>query len=433
MTITTEISEFTAGITSAAIPSPARRVLQLSLLDWMAVGIAGRDEPVAGIVRDVALAEGGVGAASVIGTQTRLPARAAALVNGTTSHALDYDDTHFAHIGHPSVVVIPAALAMAQQVGVNGRALQEAALIGAEVSIRIGLWLGRGHYQVGYHQTATAGAFGAAMAAARVLGMDAAQCAQVLGVVATRASGLKSQFGTMGKPYNAGIAAANGVEAAILVNAGFEGRVDGIESALGFGATHHGEGDMRALDGIGAAWVFESVSHKFHACCHGLHATLETAAGIDVAADDIAMIEVQTNPRWIGVCDQAAPMNGLGAKFSYATVLAMHYLGHRTGALGCYSDAICARADVQALRARVSVVANADVAETAARLRIVVSDGSEHRGAYDLEAPMDIAARQAKVQAKAAVLLGADQAAACWTLVEGEAAPNEIGAALTRS
>lgn len=430
MSLTTEIAEFSAECAPQAISLEAREVLQLSLLDWMAVGIAGRDEPVARIVRGQGMAEGGIGEASIIGAALKLPARAAALINGTTSHALDYDDTHFAHIGHPSVVVISAALAMAERQSASGEAFQEAALIGAEVSIRVGLWLGRGHYQIGYHQTATAGAFGAAMAAARLLGLDAGQCAHVLGLVATKASGLKAQFGTMGKPYNAGIAAENGVEAALLVAAGFEARSDGIECALGFGETHHGTAEMRALEGLGERWIFEEVSHKFHACCHGLHASLEAAALLRVAPKDIAAIEVQTNPRWIGVCDQSAPETGLGAKFSYSTVQAMQYLGHETGALASYSDAICALPEVQALRAKVQVVANADVAETATRLAIVLSSGERMQAEYDLEAPMEIAERRAKVRAKAAVLLGKEQAEACWRLIESAAAPQEIGAAL---
>jgi len=434
MSLTNAIATFTANCKSAQISPEARAVLRLSLIDWMAVGLAGCDEPVARIVRAQAVAEGGVAEASVFGgvagSAGQLPARAAALVNGTTSHALDYDDTHFAHIGHPSVVVISAALAMAQRQNATGHAFQEAALIGAEVSVRVGLWLGRGHYQVGYHQTATAGAFGAGMAAARLLGLDADQCAMVLGLVATKASGLKGQFGTMGKPYNAGIAAANGVEAALLVAAGFEARVDGIECALGFGATHHGAAEMSALDGLGEDWIFESVSHKFHACCHGLHATLEAAGLLDVAAADIASIEVQTNPRWIGVCDQVAPMTGLGAKFSYSTVLAMHFLGHKTGALASYSDAICARGDVDALRACVTVEACTDVAETAARVAVVLGDGKRLTAQFDLESPMTLKQRRAKVLAKAGVLLGAAQAEACWQLIEGDAAPLEIGAVL---
>src|SRR6056297_4006711 len=136
----------------------ALAVLRLSLLDWACVGLAGAGEPVAGILHAQATEEGGTGQAALIGSAQRAPARMAALVNGTISHALDYDDTHFAHIGHPSVAVIPAALALAEQTGASLDALVEAAAIGAEASIRVGIWLGRAHYETGFHQTATAGA-----------------------------------------------------------------------------------------------------------------------------------------------------------------------------------------------------------------------------------------------------------------------------------
>ncbi len=102
------------------VPQDTREVLRLSLLDWASVALAGVNEPVSGTVRDMVLVEGGAGQAHVFGTDVTLPARAAALANGSTSHALDYDDTHFLHIGHPSVVVFSATLAVAQQVGATG-------------------------------------------------------------------------------------------------------------------------------------------------------------------------------------------------------------------------------------------------------------------------------------------------------------------------
>jgi 2-methylcitrate dehydratase PrpD len=431
MSITRHLSEFASQTDAGQIPASALRMMQLSFLDWAAVGIAGRDEPVARITREMVLEEGGHPRASLIGHDTRVPARAAALSNGTTSHALDYDDTHFAHIGHPSVAVIPAALAVAEEMGADGAALQTAALIGVEASIRVGVWLGRNHYQTGFHQTATAGAFGAGLAAARLMGLDAQGCAMVLGLLATRASGLKSQFGTMGKPFNAGLAAANGVEAASLVARGFVANPDALECAQGFGPTHAGEGLSIGIEGIGQEWLFETISHKFHACCHGLHAVLE--AGLTLAplnADAIERIEVTTHPRWMTVCNQTAPMTGLGAKFSYGTVLAMQVLGHDTAVLDSYSDAVCAERAVQALRARVHVTADDSVAETATRLRVVLNNGRTLDATHDLNAPMSLDTRQAKIQTKARSLLGADRADSIWALVEGQATAQDFARSL---
>ena len=309
MQLTARLAEFAATARPAA---SAQAMMRLSLADWAACGAAGAGEPVAAIVRQMVLAEAGRGEAGLIGGG-RVPARAAALANGTISHALDYDDTHFGHIGHPSVAVIPAALALAERQGAPAADFLDACLIGAEASVRVGLWLGRGHYQAGFHQTATAGAFGAVLAAGRLLALDPARLRQALGLVATRASGLKAEFGTMGKPYNAGIAAANGVECALLAGAGFVAREDALEA--GFGPTHGGAADVGpALEGLGEAWIFETVSHKFHACCHGLHAMLEALADRSTFRHRSRRSRSTTHPRWLTVCNIAVAGDGAGGQ-----------------------------------------------------------------------------------------------------------------------
>src|SRR5581483_3984328 len=180
-----------ARIPEAKLPESARQIARFSLFDWMVVGKAGQDQPVARIIREYVAAEAGNGVASMIGGGMA-PARGAALVNGTVSHALDYDDTHFGHIGHPSVAIMPAALAVAEQIDASAEAMVDAFLLGAEASVRLGLVLGRGHYERGFHQTATAGAFGATIAAARLLDLGDSETRNALSLVATRASGLKS-------------------------------------------------------------------------------------------------------------------------------------------------------------------------------------------------------------------------------------------------
>ena len=402
----------------ALVHSPAGAeplaVMRLSMVDWLACGIAGADEPVARIVRDMVLEEGGAGQARLFGGGAA-PMRAAALVNGAASHALDYDDTHFAHIGHPSVAILPAALAVAEHVGADVSALTSAALRGTEASVRVGLALGRGHYQVGFHQTGTAGAFGAALAAAILLDLDEARTAQALGLVSTRAAGLKSQFGTMGKPLNAGLAAAGGVEAALLAARGFVSNPGALEGQNGFLSTHHADGAPHQPEG----WLMTGVSHKFHACCHGLHATLEALASLgplDPAA--VRAVRIETHPRWMTVCNQPEPSTGLGAKFSYRTVTALALLGHDTAALDSYTDALACDPAVAALRDRVTVEAVDTVAETAARVTFDTAAGPLIAG-FDLDTPLPLAERAQRIRRKAAALLGPDGAEAAWRAVEG--------------
>jgi 2-methylcitrate dehydratase PrpD len=423
MSITRHLADFVSKTEPLRDDHDAMQMMRLSLLDWMAVGLAGCQEPVARITRDMALAEGGTAQATILGTSTKVPARAAALANGAISHALDYDDTHFAHIGHPSVAVIPAALAVAQARGASGEAFRHAALLGIEASIRVGVWLGRPHYQAGFHQTATAGAFGAGLAAARLMDLGAAEMAMVMGFVATRASGLKSQFGTMGKPYNAGLAAANGVEAAQLVSKGFVANPEGLETQQGFGPTHAGAADDSATENLGEYWYFNTVSHKFHACCHGLHAALEAQASLlPLSAERVTSIAVHTHPRWLTVCNQPAPDTGLGAKFSYTTVLAMQMLGHDTAKLDSYDTAVCADPALVALRDRVRVSADDTLSETEARIHVETTHGVVTAD-HDLDSPMRMDVRAKKLHAKAASLLGEERAATIWREIENETRP----------
>ena len=409
MSIETQLADFAVN----SEPSPdALEMMRLSLMDWAACGIAGREEPLAVILRDKGLSEGGKAEASVIGGD-KLPAPRAAMINGAVSHALDYDDTHFAHIGHTSVGVIPAALAVAERVGASFDDFLTACLIGSEGAVRVGVWLGRDHYQVGYHQTATAGAFGACLAALRLLGADQAQAIAGIGLVSSKAAGLKAQFGTMAKPLNAGLAAEAGVEAALWAMAGMTSTEQGLQA---FGVTHHGDADAAAFDGLGGTWRMLEVSHKFHACCHGLHAMLEALSEVSVDPADVVSVEITTHPRWMTVCNKPAPHTGLEAKFSYAQTAAMALVGVDTSAIAAFSDMVAQRSDLVALRDVVTVVTAESLTEMQVRVRITLRDGAVLDAAHDLAAPMALEARAAKLMRKAQGLV--PDADALWQVTD---------------
>jgi len=418
--LTEAIVRFAVDTPGQALPDSARQMARLSLLDWIAVAIAGRDEPVSRIVRQMAVDDGGTPDASIVGENTRLPARAAAMVNGATSHALDYDDTNFVYVGHPSVAVIPAALAIAEKTGATDAAFIDAALIGMEVASRIGAWLGRSHYEAGFHQTATSGTFGATMAVARLLGLDKKRAQQALGLASTRASGLKSQFGTMGKPFHAGMAASNGVEVATLAAAGFVSNPDGLTCSQGFADTHGGQPDNldTVLQGLGETFLSESVQHKFHACCHGTHAALEALgqarSSHQLDAADVDKVTITVHPRWLGVCNIASPTTGLEAKFSYRLTAAMALSGLDTSALSTFSDDNCADPALVKLRDRVSVQTDANMNDTAAQVRISRRAGEVILATHDLSAPMPRAEREQRVREKAASLLDRQTAERLW-------------------
>lgn len=419
--VTDVIADFTVNTAASDIPESARQITRLSLLDWLAISIAGRDEPVSQIVRDMIEEEGGTEQASVFGSTQKFPARAAALANGTISHALDYDDTHFIHIGHPSVGIIPAALAIAQQLGYNRNEWLDASLMGMEASCRVGDWLGRSHYKKGFHQTATAGSIGATVAAARLLKLDVEQTRYAIGLAATRTSGLKCQFGTMGKPYHAGMAAANGVDAAKLAAAGFISRPNALECEQGLAWTHHGEYNESAFDGLGESYVFESVQHKFHACCHGTHAALEAIIKArdthQIKPESIENIEIRVHQRWLDVCDIPEPTTGLEAKFSYRMTSAMVLHRHDTAAITTFDDALCESLELVALRDKVLAIADERMNETQATVTITLATGEAITAYHDLADPMSYEQRAQKVKAKAATLLGQAMTEQCWAII----------------
>ncbi len=414
--VTARLAEFAIGARPTKNPLA---MMRLSLFDWAACGIAGAGETVARILRSKVLDEAGAPQAVLVGGG-RAPSSAAALVNGATSHALDYDDTHFAHIGHPSVAVIPAVLALAERDRLSMPDLLEAALIGAEGSIRVGIWLGRAHYQTGFHQTATAGAIGATLAAVRLLGLPQPVACHALGLAATRASGLKSQFGTMGKPYNAGLAAETGVEAALLAGLGMTSAADGLGGAQGLGPTHRGVADKAAFEAMGESWIFETISHKFHACCHGLHAMLEALSGANLEPDDIETVAVHTHPRWLSVCNIAAPGDGLEAKFSYRQAAAMVLSGMDTGAAASFTDDVARNPVLTALRDRVHVTGDETLPETAARVVLISVRGRRLDLYHDLETPIGFELRTTKLRRKASGLLGERRAEALWLAISAE-------------
>lgn len=384
-------------------------LIRLCLFDWAACALAGKDEPVAQILAMQANVEGD---ASVLGGG-HTSAADAALINGTTGHALDYDDTHFDHIGHTSAVVMPAVLALAEEQMIDDlAAVADAALIGSEAAVRTGIWLGRDHYQIGYHQTATAGALGAALGCARLLNLSPQKTAHAIGLAATGASGLKGQFGTMGKPLNAGLAARCAVESVLWAQAGMTSDAAGITQ---FGATHHGIADSSAWD-TAEPWKISRVSHKFHACCHGLHAMLEALRGM---TGDVMDIQVATHPRWMSVCNQATPTTGLGIKFSFRMTAAMALSGLDTGDIANFSDDRAADPALVKLRDAVSVTADDTLSEMQTRVVVRFADGTSQTLFHDLSTPLPIDDRRTRLQQKAWSIVGAKHADALFTATQG--------------
>ena len=383
---------------------------KMSMIDWCGVAYAAKEEPVSKIVTKLIEEEQTKGHSKLISNGKEVSAKSAAFVNGTIGHALDYDDTHFLFTGHPTASAFPTALALGEELGSSIDEIMLAYMCGVEISTRLGHILGYSHYNKGFHQTATSGAFGATLVASKLLKLNAQQIENALGIVSTRASGLKSQFGTMGKPFHAGIAASNGIEAAKLSKLGFVSSENGIECNQGFLKTHAWDGTIpeAAINGLGKDFLFPEIKYKFHACCHGLHAFLEALDELKTKnnfnPDSIEKISIQTQPSWLQVCNIDSPKTGLEAKFSYRLTAAMSLHGVDTGRLDSYNDEICHDEKIVKTRDKVEVIPNDQMTNTEALIEL--KDGSEiYKNSHDLNNKIENELLEKKILTKSSSLL----------------------------
>ena len=383
---------------------------KMSMIDWCGVAYAAKEEPVSKIVTKLIEEEQTKGHSKLISNGQEVSSKSAAFVNGTIGHALDYDDTHFLFTGHPTASAFPTALALGEELGSSIDEIMLAYMCGVEISTRLGHILGYSHYNKGFHQTATSGAFGATLVASKLLKLNAQQIENALGIVSTRASGLKSQFGTMGKPFHAGIAASNGIEAAKLSKLGFVSCENGIECNQGFLKTHAWDETIpeAAINGLGKDFLFPEIKYKFHACCHGLHAFLEALDELKTKnnfnPDSIEKISIQTQPSWLQVCNIDSPKTGLEAKFSYRLTAAMSLHGVDTGRLDSYNEKICFDEKIVKTRDKVEVIPNDQMTNTEALIEL--KDGSEiYKNSHDLNNKIENELLQRKILTKSSSLL----------------------------
>ena len=323
---------------AATPPLAARAAAARAVLDTVGVTLAGAAEPAARIVQRV-VEQDGSGPCRVLGTPLRASAANAALANGTAAHALDYDDMCFVSLAHPSAPLVAAALAVAEVAGAAGFALLDAYVVGFELEGRLGRAMNPRHYQRGWHCTATLGTLGAAAAASRLLGLDAASTEHALAIAASEASGLKENFGTMVKPLHAGLAARNGVVAALLAQAGMTASRAALDGPQGFLAAMDSEQpslEPFAAD-LGTRWeILETgITVKLYPSCAGTHPSLDALLDLKrrdgFSAGEIETIEIGVDPIVPTILLYDRPASGLEGKFSMPFCAAAAMVHGRVG------------------------------------------------------------------------------------------------------
>lgn len=331
MALALDIARRACALKYEDLPPAAIHWAKVGLLDYIGVTLAGSTEPAARLALQ-ALGGPGTEPSVVFGTDRRLNALDAALVNGTASHALDFDDCNNTFGGHPSVPLLPALFALADEIGATGREFILAYVTGFEVETKIALGVHFHHYTKGWHPTATLGTFGSAAACSRLMGLDEARTATALAIAASLASGIKANFGTMVKPLHVGHCTRNGLYAAQLARAGFTANADTVfEHKQGFFNVFNGEGTYDAARVL-ARWadpldiVEPGIAIKQYPCCGSTHSALDAMLSItrehSFRPDDVERIDVWTHPRRLEHTNRPAPKSALDAKFSVQYCLA---------------------------------------------------------------------------------------------------------------
>jgi 2-methylcitrate dehydratase PrpD len=376
--VTDALVEFVVALDARRLPPAVVEAAGACLLDWLGTAIRGSREPLAAALHAVIAATGAAPQATVVGHGARTSALLAALANGAQAHALDFDDTHIPSLIHGSAPVAPVVLGLGEARHAGGMDALGAFVAGFEVETRIGRVLGHALARRGWHATAVLGHFGAAAAAGKLLGLDAARLRQALGIAGTQAAGLELSFGTMCKPLHPGKAAMNGLLSALLAAEGYTGPVAVLESPAGLGGTFLGTTDMSAaIDELGVRFEVLENSVKPYAACLLTHATIDAGRALREQApapDAVEAVVCHVHPLGLKVAANPAPRTGLEGKFSLAFCAALALARGEAGEAE-FTDASVADAALGRLASRVRLEGDAGLAENEARMTVRLRDG----------------------------------------------------------
>jgi 2-methylcitrate dehydratase PrpD len=374
--VTRRLARFIVSSSFEDLPEAVRHEARRTLLNWAgcAIGGAGHqtvDKAVAALAPCFGPAQ-----ATLLGRRERADILHAALLNGISSHVLDFDDTHIETAIHPAAPVAPAILALAEHRPASGRDLISALVIGIETELRIGLAVTPAHYQAGWHITGTAGVFGSAAAAGRMLGLDQQQMCWALGLAAAQPVGLQEMFGSMTKSFHPGRAAQNGLTAALLAGAGYTASERALEAKRGWLSVLSSTCDYAAF--AGERWEILSNSYKPFACGLVVHPVIDGCLRLrnehGLVPDRIERIELAVHPRVLDVTAIADPRTGLEGKFSVAHAAAVALVEGAAGERQFSDEAVLAAA-VAELRKRVFATIDRSLGKAQARVAILLKNG----------------------------------------------------------
>jgi 2-methylcitrate dehydratase PrpD len=423
--VTRKLARWIVSQPAASIPAPVKREGTRTVINWLGCAIGGSTHETVDRALDAIELFTGPEQATVFGRHVRLDVLHTALVNGISSHVLDYDDTHLKTIIHPAGPVASAAFAVGEMMGVSGADLLAAIVIGMEVECRIGNAVYPDHYDRGWHITGTAGVFGAAAAVGRLLGLDERQMTWALGTAATQSSGLREMFGTMCKSFHPGRAAQNGAFAAFLARSGFDSSERAIEAPRGFANVLSTKQDYaEILDGLGERWETALNTYKPFACGIVIHPAIDGCQQIREELGDavktIQKVELTTHPLVLELTGKTEPKTGLEGKFSIYHAAAIALL-RGDGSPTAFTDEAVSDPAVIALRQRIHATADKAISEESVLIAVTLSDGRRiethvKHAIGSVERPLSNVQLEAKFRGSSVLVIGEDATNALLTL-----------------
>jgi 2-methylcitrate dehydratase PrpD len=374
MGVTEEVATFIADFDFKDIPPKGIEQARFSIMDSLGTALVASAGPVGGIMNDYVKEMGGAPQARLVGSGVKTSVYNAALANGTLAHAEDYDDmSKFgekgASFGHFGVVLTPTVLALGEKLGLSGKKILEAYVIGFEIAYRLRLALGDVQSK-GIHKTSVYGALSAAGASAKLLGLTVLQTRRAIGIASSLPSGIVQNFGTYTKGLHAGRTACSGIMAAVLAKKEFTGDPEVLEAAHGIAHVFgQNPSDIRLMSqNIGRPLAISEygVTIKPWPCCGGNHAPLTAIFRLieqnDIKPEQVSSIEVATASKPPGPLIRSNPQNGFEGKFSLQYNMAAALIDHKVD-LNTFTNEKLSRPEMQQLIRKVSVVWNPVFAE----------------------------------------------------------------------
>ena len=430
MSVTRELAAYLVGSRPDQIPADVRHEAKRAILNYVGCAVGGSREDAVQIALKVLTPYSGERTARVLGRNERLDPLQASLLNGISSHVLDYDDTTPSNYIHPTSPAASALFAYASTAPVAGADFVHALVLGFEVQSRIGDATYPAHYEAGWHSTGSIGVFGAAAAIAKLLELPLQNMIWAIGLAATQSAGLREMFGSMGKAFHPGRSAQSGYMGALLAKAGFTSGEYGIEGPRGFAPVTARSFDLaRITTDFGSDFGLRRNTYKPFPCGIVIHPTIDACVqihrGTKLAVRDIRAVRLKVAPLVLDLCSKRDIRKGLEGKFSVFHAAAIGLVRGR-GGIAEFTDATVNDPDVKRVRETLTVAeADPSIAEDEVMVEVTLTSGEQvvkhvEHAIGNLARPMTDVELEDKFRDQAAAVLGVRRAAElialCWSI-----------------